>query len=177
MDFEKDLYKRMEKLWKIYEIRSTLISWDVAKKLIARSSFAKAKIFDHDLAAIQLHKTNLKLNRPVYVGMSILDLSKHLMYGFYYNHFKANYGHECDLLYTDTDSLSLNIRAEDVYADMAEDKDLYDFSNYPKNHSLHSDVNKKVIGKMKHDSEGVPISEFVGLRPKMYSILLSDEES
>ena len=66
-----------------------------------------------------MHKSKLVLNRPVYVGMSILDLSKHLMYDIYYNQMKAQYGASCNLLYTDTDSLLLEIQTEDVYTDMA----------------------------------------------------------
>ena len=77
-----------------------------------------------------MHKTNLKLNRPVYVGMSILDLSKHLMFDYYYNNLKIKYSDRCNLLYTDTDSLLLAIETKDIYADMARDANLYDFSNY-----------------------------------------------
>ena len=80
------------------------------RKFIARPSFAKAKILYGDLAAIHTHKTTLKLNYPVYVGMSILDISKHLMFSFHYNHLKVKYGEECNLPYTDTDSLLLEIK-------------------------------------------------------------------
>ena len=118
-----------------------------------------------------MHKSSLVLNRPVYVGMSLLDLSKHLMYDFYYNQMKAQYGDRCDLLYTDTDSLLLEIKTEDVYKDMTEHQNLYDTSGYPEDHPLHSQTNKKVLGKMKDECDGRPIAEYVGLRPKMYSIL------
>ncbi|KAK3734146.1 hypothetical protein QZH41_005662 [Actinostola sp. cb2023] len=73
------------------------------------------------------------------------------MFDFYYNHINARYGERCQLLYTDTDSLLLEIETEDVYKDMAEDQDLYDTSDYPKDHTLHSTVNKKILGKMKVD--------------------------
>ena len=108
------------------------------RKLIARPSFAKAKTFDHDLAATHMYryKTNLNLIRPVYAGMSILDLSKHLMYDLYYNHLKTKYGDKCNLIYTDTDTDS-SLRT--AYADMVEEKDLYDFTNYPKDHPLYSE--------------------------------------
>ena len=88
------------------------------RKLIARPLFARFNIFENDLAATQMHKSKLVLNRPVYVGMSILDLSKHLMYDFYYNKLKPQYGHHCELLYTDTDSLLLEIQTENFYKDM-----------------------------------------------------------
>ena len=103
--------------------------------------------------------------------MSILDLSKKLMYDFYSNHLKARYGKRCQLVDTDTDSLLLEIETEEVYADIAQGQDLYDTSDFPKEHPLHRMANKKVIGKMKNDCAGRPIAEYVGLRPKMYSIL------
>ena len=72
-----------------------------------------------------MHKSRLVLNRPVYVGINVLDLSKHLMYDFYYNRLKAQYGERCQLLYTDTDSLLLEMQAEDLYKNMAKHADLY----------------------------------------------------
>ena len=76
-----------------------------------------------------------------------------------------------------TDSLLLEIQTEDVYQDMAKHADLYDTSDYPKDHPLHSMVNKKVLGKMKDECAGRPIAEYVGLRPKMYSILEASGKS
>ena len=118
-----------------------------------------------------MHKSRLLLNKPVYTGMTILDKSKILMYDFFYNHLKKQYGEKCELLYTDTDSLLLKIETEDVYKDIKENENFYDTSNYPKEHPLHSTVNKKVLGKMKDECEGIPISEYVGLRSKMYSVM------
>ena len=103
--------------------------------------------------------------------MSILDLSKHLMYDFYYNQLQGQYVDRCQLLYADTDSLILEVQTEDVFRDMASHAELYDTSDYPPEHPLHSIANKKVLGKMKDECAGRPISEYVGLRPKMYSIL------
>ena len=102
---------------------------------------------------------------------SILDLSKHLMYDFYYNQLKAQYGESCQLLCTDTDSLLLELETEDVCKDMAQTQDLYDTSDYPQDHPLYSSANKKVLGKLKDECAGRAIAEYVGLRPKMYSIL------
>ena len=123
-DFEEDLYKlmnnsffgkTMENLRKRVDVKLVRSNEeDKLRRLIASPAFARANIFDDDLAAIQVHKGNLVLNRPVYVGMSILDLSKHLMYDFYYNQLKTQYGERCQLLYTDTDSLLLEIETEDV---------------------------------------------------------------
>ncbi|MEW8688588.1 MAG: hypothetical protein AB2556_22470, partial [Candidatus Thiodiazotropha sp.] len=82
---------------------------DKLRRLIASPAFARANIFDDDLAAVQMHKSHQVLNRPIYVGMSILDLSKTLMYDFYYNRPQRQYGERWQLLYTDTDSLLLEI--------------------------------------------------------------------
>ena len=144
---------------------------DKLRRLLASPSFARANIFDDDLAAVEVHKSRLVLNRPVYVGMSILDLSKTLMYDFYYGQLKNQYGDRCQLLYTDTDSLLLEIQTKDVYRDMGKHAELYDTSDYPREHPLHSVENKKVLGKMTDECAGRPIAEYIGLRPKMYSIL------
>ena len=180
-DFEKDLYKlmnnsvfgkTMENLRKRVNVKLVRAhEEDKLRRLIASPAFARQKIFDDGLAALHIHKSRLELNRPVYVGMSILDLSKHLMYEFYYKELKGQYGERCELLYTDTDSLLILIKTEDVYTDMATRPDLYDTSGYPKAHPLYSTANKKVVGKMKDECSGRPIAEYVGLRPKMYSIL------
>ena len=184
--FEQDLYKllnnsvfgkTMENLRKRVDVKLVRSSEeDKLRKLIAKPSFNRSMIFDDDLAAVHMNKTRLVLDRPVYVGMSILDLSKHLMYDWYYNHLKAQYGERAQLLYTDTDSLVLEIQTEDVHADMKRHQEEYDTSNFPQDNPLHSTKNKKVLGKMKDECAGVPIAEFVGLRPKMYSILTADEK-
>ena len=85
------------------------------------------------------------------------------------------YGSQCTLLYTDTDSLLVDLKTPDVYADMESMKTYYDFSDYPKDHQLFSEQNKKTIGKFKDECSGTPLAEYVGLRPKMYSILRADE--
>ena len=182
--FEKDLFKlmnnsvfgkTMENLRKRVNVKLVRANEaDRLRRLIASPSYARANIFDDDLAAIQMHKSRLLLNRPVYVGMSVLDLSKHLMYDFYYNQLKKQYGEHCQLLYTDTDSLLLEIQTENVYEDMGASASLYDTSDYPKDHPQYSEENKKVVGKMKDECAGRLIVEYVGLRPKMYSILEAD---
>ena len=179
--FEKDLYKlmnnsvfgkTMENLRKRVDVKLVRAhEEDKLRRLLASPSFARANIFDDDLAAIEVHKSRLVLNRPVYVGMSILDLSKTLMYDFYYGQLKKQYGYRCQLLYTDTDSLLLEIQTKDVYRDMGKHAELYDTSDYPREHLLHNVENKKVVGKMTDECAGRPIAEYIGLRPKMYSIL------
>ena len=93
------------------------------------------------------------------------------MYDFYHNKLKAQYGNRAQLLYTNTDSLLLEIQTEDVYLDMAKHANLFDTSDYPNDNPLHSTANKKVLGEMKHECAWRPIAEYVGLRLKMYSIL------
>ena len=178
--FEKDLFKlmnnsvfgkTMENLRKRVDVKLLRAGEDDRlRRLIVSPSYASANIFDDDLAAIQMHKSRLVLNRPVYVGMSVLDLSKHLMYDFYYNQLKKQYGEHCQLLYTDTDSLLLEIQTENVYEDMSRSAiaHLYDTSDYPNDHPHYSAANKKVVGKMKDECAGRLIAEYVGLRPKMY---------
>ena len=105
--------------------------------------------------------------------MCILALSKLHMYKFHYDVIKAQYGSNARLLFTDTDSLCYHIRCHDFYKDMLADKDNYDLSNYPKETDFYDPTNKAVIGKFKDECEGKPCMEFVGLRPKMYSLKVS----
>ena len=133
-------------------------------------------VFWQDLVAVHKIKPTLTLNRPAYVGMCILDLSKTLMYDFHYNYIKSQYGDKARLLFTDTDSLTYEIEADDVYQDFWKDKHLFDNSDYPKNSPFFDDANKKVIGKFKDEAAGIPIVEFVGLRSKMYSYMKDNKQ-
>jgi hypothetical protein len=143
-------------------------------KLTARTSFDSFRIFSEDLAAVNMKKRTLYLNRPNYVGFTILDLSKVLMYQFQYEYVKQNYGANAKLLFTDTHSLWYEVKTHDIYKDMLEDAELFDTSENAQEHPLHSIRNKKVLGKMKDETHGIPIQEFIGLRPKMYSILYTE---
>ena len=128
--------------------------------------------FDENLIAIHMRKTKLVYNKPIYLGMCILDLSKTLMYDFHYNYIKQKYGDKSKLLFTDTDSLAYEIKTEDFYADIADDvESRFDTSEYPKDHpsGIRVGINKKVIGMFKDEACGKQISEFVGLRAKLYS--------
>ena len=119
-------------------------------------------------------KTEIKLIKPTYVGMSILDLSKNLMFAFHYDKIKQRYGVNAKLLMADTDSLVYYIATEDMYEYMLQERDAYDTSEYPTSHKLFDIKNKRLFGKMKDEYKGKLIKEFVGLRPKMYSILEAD---
>lgn len=177
-DFEKDFYKlmnnsvfgkTMENLRKRVNVK--LVNDKVKlSKLTASPSFDSFRIFSEELAAVNMRKTKLYLNRPIYFGFTILDLSKVLMYDHHYNYMKQKYASNAKLLFTDTDSLCYEVQTVDIYQDMLEDINLFDTSEYTQDHPLHSTANKKVLGKMKDETRGIPIQEFIGLRPKMYSI-------
>ena len=108
--------------------------------------------------------------------MSILDLSKNHMYDFHYNYIRKKYP-DSQLLFTDTDSLFYHIKSEkDIYEEFWVDKNLFDNSEYPKSSKYFFNDNKKVIGKFKDEAAGKPILEFVGLKSKMYSYKIEDNE-
>ncbi|KAL9968200.1 hypothetical protein ACROYT_G026547 [Oculina patagonica] len=185
-DFEKNFYKLMNNsvFGKTMENLRNRVDIKIVRsdennkirKLVASPLYSRHFLFSNDLVGIEMRKSLLFLNKPVYTGMTILDNSKILMYDFFYNHLKKKYGSRCELLYTDTDSLLVEIETEEVYEDMSVDKEKYDTGDYPKDHPLFCDKNKKVLGKMKDECAGTPIAECVCLRPKMYSILTEDQK-
>ena len=125
--------------------------------------------FNENLVGVHIQKTLVKLTKPIYLGMNILDDSKHLMYNFHYNFMLKKIKREnIDLLFTDTDSLCYTIRNQDIFQIMKENKELFDLSNYPKDSGMYDATNAKVIGKFKNESVK-QITEFIGLRSKLYS--------
>ena len=179
-DFEKDFFKlmnnsvfgkTMENIRNRVDVR-LVNDKRMAKKLAAKPNFKHCTIFDENLVAIHMKKTKLVFDKPVYLGMCILDLSKTLMYDFHYNYMKTKYGTKAKLLFTDTDSLAYEIKTEDFYKDIAGDVAAkFDTSNFPKNHpsGIPTGINKKVVGMFKDEAGGEIIEEFVGLRAKLYS--------
>ena len=121
--------------------------------------------------AVHKIKKTLSLNRPSYVGMSILDLSKTVMYNFHNTYIKEKYGDKARLLFTDTDCLTYEIETEDVYKDFWNDRNKFNNSDYQDNSPFFDKSNRKVIGKFKDEIAGVPINKFIGLRSKMYSYI------
>jgi hypothetical protein len=119
--------------------------------------------------AVEKLKTKILLNRPIYTGFKILELSKLHMYKFWYDILKANYDNKLQLLMTDTDSFIFKIECDDIFEELAKYKHMFDFSNYDKTHKHFSTQNKKVPGKMKREYPGDIIIQFVGLRSKCYS--------
>ena len=165
----------MENIRKRVDVRLVTDSKKLIK-LINKPTFVSSKIFNENLVAVHKIKETLTLNRPAYLGMCILDLSKVLMYDFHYNYIKNKYGDKAALLFTDTDSLTYEIEAEDVYKDFWNDIDKFDNSDYPLNSPFFKKINKKVIGKFKDEAASIPITEFVGLRSKMYSYIKDNKK-
>lgn len=135
-------------------------------KLTSKPNFQSFKIFNEDLVGVHLKTVNIIMNRAIYAGFCILDLSKISMYQFHYDFIKEKYGDKATLMYTDTDSLLYEIETENIYQDMFDHSYEFDTSNYPKNHFLYNSKNAKVLGKMKDECAGNPVHEFIGLRPK-----------
>ena len=133
-------------------------------KYTSKPTYIPHKIFGKDYAAIQEIKPVLILSKPIYVGFSVLDLSKWKMHDFHYNIIKKNF--YAELFFTDTDSLTY----ENVYEEFFKRKDLFEFGNYSKDLKIFDETNKKVIGKMKDEFGGAIVDEFVELKSKMYSI-------
>ena len=122
-----------------------------------------------------MNKTRVKMNKPIYLGLSILDISKILMYKFWYDYMKPKYNDKVKLCYMDTDSFIMNIKTNDFYKDIANDVDKrFNTSDYELNRPLPTGKNKKVIGLMKDELGGKIITEFVTLRPKTYSYSTDD---
>ena len=186
-EFEKDFFKLMNNavFGKTMEnirnrVNIKLVNNEKqAEKLSAKPNFKHCNIFSEDLVAIHMKKTKLDFDKPVYLGMCILDLSKTLMYDFHYNYIKQKYGDKAKLLLTDTDSLMYEIQTEDFYKDISGDvKDRFDTSGYPSDHpsGIPSGFNKKVLGMFKDEVNGNVIDEFVGLRAKLYSYKMFEGE-
>lgn len=120
-------------------------------------------------------KVKIVLNKPIYTGFCVFDLSKLHMYKFHYDFILPKYGNKARLLFTDTDSLCYDIETEDLFQDMVDHKELFDCSDFPKNHKCYNEVNKKVPGKFKLETLDENVLEFVGLRSKLYSLLLEND--
>ena len=185
--FESDFFKLMnnsvfgktiENIRKRTDIK-LVTNQEQAEKFINRPNYEGRTTFSDNLVAIHMAKTELYFDKPVYLGMSILDLSKTLMYDFHYDYIKPKYDEKAELLFTDTDSLMYEIETEDFYKDISPDvRTMFDTSDYPKEHpsGIETGVNKKVIGLFKDEAAGKVITEFVGLRAKNYSFICDGEE-
>ena len=190
-EFEKDFFKlmnnsvfgkTMENIENRVDVRLVTKEKEVMK-LSKKTNFESRTIFDENLIAVHMKRTKLVYNKPIYLGMCILDLSKTLMFEFHYDYIKNKYSDRAKLLMTDTDSLIYEIKTDDFYNDIAEDvESKFDTSEFNKDHPAINDfgfkvgVNKKVIGMFKDETGGKQIEEFVGLRSKLYSYKLHEKE-
>ena len=174
-EFEKDFFKlmnnavfgkTMENVRKHRDIK--LVKTDKKRnKLVSDPNYHTMKVTDDSLAIIEMKKVKVKMNKPIYLGLSILDISKITMYEFWYDFMKSKYGNRAKLFYMDTDSFIINIKTEDFYEDISENViERFDTSNYIYNRPLPIGVNKKVLGLMKDELGGGIITEYVALRPK-----------
>ena len=145
-------------------------------KLVSEPNYHTIILISEDLSIIEMKKTKVKINKPIYLGLSILQISKTLMYEFWYDYMKPRYNGNVKLCYMDTDSFIMNIKTNDFYEDIASDvENRFDTSNYEVIRPLPTGKNKKIIGLMKDDELGGKIiTEFVTLRPKTYSFLTDD---
>ena len=166
--------KTMENIRKHRDIK--LVTTDKKRsKLVSEPNYHTVTLIYEDLSIIEMKKTKVKMNKPIYLGLSILEISKILMYEFWYDYMKPKYDNKVKLCYMDTDSFIMNIKTNDFYEDIASDvENMFDTSNYEVNIPLPTGKNKKVIGLMKDELGGKIITEFVTLRPKTYSFLTDD---
>ena len=182
-DFEKDLFKlmnnsvfgkTMENIRKHRDIK--LVTTDRKRsKLVSEPNYHTINLISEDLSIIEMKKTKVKMNKPIYLGLSILEISKILVYEFWYDYMKPKCNDNVRLCYMDTDSFVMHIKTNDFYKDIASDvENRFDTSNYEVNRPLPTGKNKKVIGLMKDKLGGKIITEFVTLRPKTYSFLTDD---
>ena len=182
-DFENDLFKLMNNsvFGKAVEnIRNhrdiKLVRTDRKRsKLVVEPNYHTINLISEDLSIIKMKKTKVKMNKPIYLGFSILEISKILMYEFWYDYMKPKHNDNVRLCYMDTDSFVMHIKTNDFHKDIGSDvENRFDTSNYEVNRSLPTGKNKKIIGLMKDELGGKIITEFVTLRPKTYSFLTDD---
>ena len=184
-DFEKDLFKlmnnsvfgkTMENVRKHRDIK--LVTTDKKRsKLVSEPNYHTTNLISEDLSIIEMKKTKAKMNKPIYLRLSILEISKILMYEFWYDYMKPKYNDNIRLCYMDMDSFIMNIKTNDFYKDISDDVDnRFDTSNYEVKRPLPIGKNKKVIGLMKDELGGEIITEFIALRPKTYPYLTDNDK-
>ena len=163
--------KTMENVRKHKDIK--LVTTDKRRnQLVSEPNYHTTKWFSENILATEMKKTKVGMNKPVYLGLSTLEISKTLMYEFWYDYVKPKYGDNVKLCYKDTDSFIMHIKTKSFYKDIADDVEKrFDTSNYECDRPLPKGKNKKVIGLMKDELGGNIMTEFVALRPKTYSYL------
>ena len=159
-DFDKDFYKlmnndvfgkNMENIRK-HKISKSVNNDKKRNKLVSEPNYHTTKWFSENLLATEMKKISVKMNKPIYLGLAILSLSKILMCDYWYNEMKPKYKDRIRLCYMDTDSFIMHIKTENFYKDIADDVEKkYDTSNYTVERPLPMGKNKKVIGMMKDE--------------------------
>lgn len=148
-----------------------------AENLISKPNFHSMSIFTENFVAIQMNRLTVEYNKPNYIGLTVLDLSKTIMYDFLYSYIKKRYESNARVMYIDTDSFILEITTNDIYDDIKTDIDRFDTSNFDKNNRYNLPiVNEKVLGKFKFETKDKIITHFVGLKSKMYSLRTEDNK-
>ena len=184
-DFEKDLFelmnnsvsgKTMENIRKHRDIK--LVTTDKKRcKLVSEPNCHTINLISEDLSIIEMKKTKVKMNKPIYLGLSILEISKILMYEVWYDYMKPKYNDNVRLCYMDPDSFIMNIKTNDFYKDISDDVDnIFDTSNYEVKRPLPRGKSKNVIGLMKDELGREIIMEFIALRTKTYSYLTDNDK-
>ena len=175
-DFEKDFVfgMTMENVRKHRDIQ--LVTTDKRRNcLVSEPNYHRRKHFSENLLATKMKKIKVKMNKPAYLGLGILETSKILIYEFWYDYIKPKYQGNARLGYMDTDSFIIYIKAEDVYEDLADDiEKRFATPNYEVNKPLSTGKNKKVKRLMKDELGEKIMTEFAALRPKTYSYLMDD---
>ena len=182
-DFEKDFFKlmnnavfgkTMENVRKHRDIK--LVKTDHKRnKLLSEPNYHTMKLISENLSIIEKKKVKVKMKKPIYLGLSILEISKIIMYEFWYDYVKKKYRDMAKLCYMDTDSLIMNIKTKDFYKHIAQDvEERLDTSNYDVDRPLPKGKNMEVIGLMKDELDGGIITEFAALRPKTYSYMTDE---
>ena len=182
--FEKEFYKlmnnsvfgkMMENIRKHRNIKF-ITNREAYLKVVMKANLNQVSYLVKTLMGCKMGK--VVMNKPVYLGQAILDLSKIVMYEFHYDYMKKKYPERLTLCYMDTDSLIYDIETDDFYRSIAEDvKDRFDMSGYNPHRPLPVGLNKKVIGLMKDELGGEIVTQFVMLRPKMYAYKTGSAES
>ena len=184
-NFEKDFFKLMNNadfgktMENVRKHRNIKLLTTKRKRnyLVSQPNYHTTKFLKKYLLAIEMRKTQILMNNPVYLGLSILDLSKTVMYEFWYDYVKPKYGENAKLCYMDKGSFIVHVKPDDIYKDIAEDVDTrFDTSNFETDRPLPKGENKKVIGLMKNELGGQIMKEFVGLRAKTYSYLKDNND-
>ena len=185
-DFEKDFFKlmnnsvfgkTMENVRNHRDIK--LVTSEKRRSIYAsKPNYHSTKYISEDLLIMEMRKVKVKMNKPIYLGQAILDISKPLMYEFWYDYIKSKYKHKARLCYTDTDSFVMHIKTEDFYKDLAGDVERrFDTSNYDEKDERPLPIGKDKKGNrfFKDEVDGKIMTEFCALRAKAYGYKFDDD--